>query len=402
MKLEKLGAQPPEYRSYGREKARRLVALTLGALALAGASPAGSSEQYSHPIKTGFVEDTTLNTDRSLASLAVQQVATSGATALKVTMPYSPGQAEVLNDEERLCNSAGLASEQNLDFTINVLPTSERKNGKMTANAIDTPNERWKFATTMGAWIHTLAKCVPDLKQYSLELGNEVNSARFWRPQEDAKGNPLAAKEYVKLLARSYRTIKNEASKMNVDVTVVGGALASNRQPLQFIQQMGQVKKELGLGSLMDQFSYHPYPKDSTEPPETKHPDGSVIGFGDYDQLVSSLDTANLGSKLPIVYSEFGWESQIPASQMADYQSGKSKDPVVSEQLQARYYSRALEIAACSERVIAAYIFHQKDDPNLDDWQSGIRYVNNQSKSSAVVVENAIKKSAAGGAVCQQ
>lgn len=152
----------------------------------------------------------------------------------------------------------------------------------------------------------------------------------------------------------------------------------------------------------MDEFSYHPYPKDSTEPPEAKHPDGSIIGFGDYDQLVATLDAAKLGNKLPIVYSEFGWESQIPASQMANYQTGKSKDPTISEQLQARYYDRALGMAACSERVVAAYIFHQKDDPNLDDWQSGTYYTNKQPKSSAGAVENAIKKSVAGGPVCQQ
>src|SRR5258705_136985 len=68
---------------------------------------------------------------------------------------------------------------------------------------------------------------------------------------------------------------------------------------------------------IMDGFSFHPYGESSSTPPTFAHTVGTSLGLADYDKLVGLLGTAfdgtaQLGSKLPIVYDEYGVDSQIP------------------------------------------------------------------------------------------
>ena len=58
-------------------------------------------------------------------------------------------------------------------------------------------------------------------------------------------------------------------------------------------------------------------------PPSATHT-GTSIGIADYDRLVSLLGqefdgTAQRGSTLPILYDEFGVESDIPAAKLGLY-----------------------------------------------------------------------------------
>ena len=101
----------------------------------------------------------------------------------------------------------------------------------------------------------------------------------------------------------------------------------------------------------------HPYGDSSSQPPTFAHPLSTSIGIADYGKLVSLLGeafdgTAQPGSALPIVYGEYGVETQIPSDKASLYSgaeirmSTKPVDPAT----QAAYYHRRLPWPSASRR----------------------------------------------------
>ena len=130
---------------------------------------------------------------------------------------------------------------------------------------------------------------------------------------------------------------------------------------------------------------------------------GTSLGFGDYEKLVALLGeafdgTAQPGSDLPIAYTEFGVQSEIPESAQASYtnlHSPFARD-AVSEETQAEYYRQALELAACQPTVIAVYFFHLFDEADLNRWQSGPYYADTKPKSSLPAIRDVALKARKG------
>ncbi len=161
-------------------------------------------------------------------------------------------------------------------------------------------------------------------------VGNEPNLNRFWLPQFAADGSSVSAAGYLQLLERTYDALK----AVSPSVRVYGGALSprgSDRpggmrpthSPTKFIQDLGVAYRASGRNRpVMDGLAIHPYGDNSSQPPSTGHPNSTTIGMGDYDKLVALLaqafdGTAQPGSALPILYGEFGVESQIPDGKAA-------------------------------------------------------------------------------------
>src|SRR5262249_14111029 len=119
-------------------------------------------------------------------------------------------------------------------------------------------------------------------------------------------------------------------------------------------------------------------------------------------KLVSLLGTAfdgtaQLGSTLPIYYTEFGVESQIPAARASLY-TGKEIAGVkpVTEAVQGAYYRQAIALAFCQSNVRGFFIFHTIDESDLNRWQSGLFYADQQPKSDLPAVRAAIKQAHRG------
>ena len=79
----------------------------------------------------------------------------------------------------------------------------------------------------------------------------------------------------------------------------------------------------------MDIFAIHPYLERSAIAPSTEHPIGTSIGVADFDKLVGLLEeafdgTAQKGGDVPIAYTEFGVQAQIPQSKEKVYVSASS------------------------------------------------------------------------------
>ena len=111
--------------------------------------------------------------------------------------------------------------------------------------------------------------------------------------------------------------------------------------------------------------------------------------------------TAQLGSKLPIVYDEYGIESVIPSNKIADY---VGREPAttkpVPEATQGQYYDEALQMAACQPNVRAMFLFHVTDETDLNRWQSGVYYADGTPKSTRAVVKQTIQQIQAGAVDC--
>jgi hypothetical protein len=189
--------------------------------------------------------------------------------------------------------------------------------------------------------------------------------------------------------------------------TIYGGALAprgvdkpntgrDTHSPTAFIADLGAAYKTSGrLIPIMDAFAFHPYPETSATGPNFPHPNGTAIGLADYSKLVGLLGaafdgTAQKGSTLPILYDEFGIETQIPPEKAPLY---TGTEPVttkpVDETVQAQMYLQAMQMTFCQPTVMGLLLFHVQDEPALSAWQSGEFYVDGSPKTSLYPVRSA-------------
>src|SRR5258708_15405826 len=161
-----------------------------------------------------------------------------------------------------------------------------------------------------------------------LSVGNEPNLNRFWLPQFNDDGSDAAAPAYESLLARTYDAVKAAQPSLQViggavsprggDASSFGG-IRPTHSPTVFIQDIRTAYRTSGRAApIMDAFGFHPYRDNSSQPPSFQHPNTTTIGLADYGKLVALLGTAfdgtgQSGSTLPILYDDYGVESQIPA-----------------------------------------------------------------------------------------
>jgi hypothetical protein len=263
------------------------------------------------------------------------------------------------------------------------------------------------------AWVSAIARAVPQARHFI--IGNEPNLNRFWLPQFGPNGEDVAAAPYVSLLARSYDALK----AISPAIEVIGGALShagidrpntgrDTHSPTAFIQDMGTAYRSSGrTAPIMDSFSFHPYMLRSDEPPTLTHPNDTTITIADYGKLVAALGqafdgTAQKGSTLPIVYDEFGVESQIPAAKEGLY-TGVEPSTIhpVDEATQAAYYAQAIGLAFCQPNVKAFLVFSLIDEKARAGWQSGVYYVDQTPKSNLAAVADAAGRSRRNELACE-
>jgi hypothetical protein len=245
-----------------------------------------------------------------------------------------------------------------------------------------------------------LVKGLPEVRD--VIIGNEPNLNLFWQPQFDASGGDQAARDYMELLAAAYDALKAQDAKLNV----IGGALAPKggdkpskrptHSPSQFIRDLGAAYRASGRTTpIMDAFCIHPYGESPRIPPTLQHPNTKTIGIADYPKLVELLGeafdgTGQAGSKLPIVYGEYGVETRIPPAKLPLYAGQEVIEPV-DEQTQATYYVEAIRAAARQKNVRMLFLFHVVDESRLEGLQSGTRYVDGSPKSSEAPVRAALE-----------
>ena len=143
----------------------------------------------------------------------------------------------------------------------------------------------------------------------------------------------------------------------------------------------------------MDAFSLHVYGESPRVPPSRPHARSTSLGIADYPKLVQLLGrafdgTAQPGSKLPVVYGEYGVETTVPAAKASAYTGHEVIKPVDAA-TQARYYADAIQLARRQPTISALYLFHIVDETRLAGLQSGVRYADATPKPSLAAVREA-------------
>jgi hypothetical protein len=322
----------------------------------------------------------------------------AGFDSVRVTSIWWPGE-EKPDDEEvtELENAVAAARLHGVRVFVSVYNFGNRTTPL-------TPEAQLEFAH----YVQWIARKFPYVRDFA--IGNEPNLNRFWLPQFNEDGSNAAAPAYFELLALTYDALKS----ISKQITVLGGTLAprgidrpgtgrDTHSPSRFIRDLAAAYLASGrTRPIMDQLAMHPYGESSSQAPvRSKHP-GTTIGIADYAKLVRVLGesfdgTPQKGSTLPIVYGEFGIESQIPQNKLSRYSGTEpASTRPVTEKTQAAYYKQAIQLAFCQPNVRALMLFHVWDEPARLGWQSGLYYVDGRPKSSLAAVRGSIAEARRG------
>jgi hypothetical protein len=372
---------------------KRVLAITIVALAVAPSAFAGG------PTMTiGATEDIVKQPDLVAAKAQMDRLKLAGLRGVRITQEWAPGQTEPGGaDFDALKNAVAAAQLDGVQVILSVT-----NHGSRTTPLSD--QDQSDFAT-YGA---NVARALPYVRDYV--IGNEPNLNRYWLPQFGLDGSDVAAPAYESLLAKAYDALKAVSPK----ITVLGGAVSprgvdrpntgrDTHSPTAFITDMGAAYKASGRTTpIMDEFAFHPYGDNSSQPPDFQHANSTSIGIGDYTKLVALLGsafdgTAQPGSTLPIVYDEYGVETQIPADKASFYTgreptTTKPTDPAT----QGAYYAQAIALTFCQPNVRGLFLFHSVDETDLDRWQSGLYYADGTPKASLAPTRAAVLEAKRG------
>jgi hypothetical protein len=366
---------------------KRLVLLLLVALALPARAHAGGPAML-----IGATEDAVRQPTLVGVKAQMDLLRLAGFNAVRLTQVWAPGKTEP--DEEDVRVLTNVATAAKLDG-ITVMLTVTNFGNRTTPLTLEAREEFSSYAAG-------IARAVPGIRYFI--VGNEPNLNRYWLPQFNPDGSDAAAPAFEALLAETYDALKAVSPRIQVlggGISPRGGdvpdTIRPTHSPTTFIQDMGAAYRASGRQQpIMDALAIHPYEDNSSVAPvDGLHPNSKTIAIADYDKLVGVLGTAfdgtpQRGSTLPIYYTEFGVETQIPAAKASLY-TGVEPAAVkpVPEDVQGRYYRQAIELAFCQPNVRALSLFHTVDEPDLNRWQSGLFYVDGKAKASLPAVRQA-------------
>jgi hypothetical protein len=373
---------------------RALLAATAVAVALAAPAVAEAGSG----LVVGAAEDDVRVSTAAEAEARMMKLRIAGYRAVRVTSIWMPGQAKPSDAELRVLQNVTEAGERH---GVRVYVTVMHPGSRTTPL---TDEARGDFAANAAA----LVRAVPGVRH--VIIGNEPNLNRFWLPQFELDGSSAAPAAYLALLAQTYDALKGVSSSVKVYGVAVSprgsdrhDGQRPTHSPTRFIEQLGVAYRASGRDRpVMDAFAIHPYGDNSSQAPSVGHPLSTSIGIADYDKLVTLLGqafdgTAQPGSELPILYGEFGVESQIPESKASLYTGAEpATTRPVDEATQASYYSQALSLSFCQPNVEGVLLFLARDERARPAWQSGVFYVDGTAKTSLPKVTEALDRTTGG------
>jgi hypothetical protein len=339
------------------------------ALALPAAAPGA--------LEIGVVDDApkgTLDNGEAFYTL----MADLGMREQRVTMLWDPARDPAVEDAlaAPILTTAQL---RGINVVFAVFPAKAR-------GITSSPTATTEFT----AYLQHLARTHPLVKDYI--VGNEPNQTRFWQPQFHPNRKPAACAAYTSLLAASYDALK----AVNPGISVIGVGLsprgndnpraASNisTSPVRCIRDMGKAyRASKRKKPLMDEFSFHPYPKRDRDPlmrgyswPNAGIPNLDRIkqafwdGFHDTAQPTFPEGRRTHG-RLRFRLDEVGWQVGV-APGLESHYFGTENVETTSEAAQAEVYGALIPYLACDPSVRSVLFFGLRDEPDLDRWQAGL------------------------------
>jgi hypothetical protein len=323
------------------------------------------------------------------------QMRALGLEQVVVGVRFAPSEPMVVQDKQHLDHAIANALAAGLRVVLAVYPdpSSELQAGASSPSL---------FAGYVGA----VASIYPDVRQFV--IGNEPNQPVFWRPQFGPTGANVSAKAFGPYLAASYDALKG----VNPELHVVGVGLSPrgndrptaknniSTSPVRFLRALGDWYRKSGrTRPLMDGFSFHPYPRQATDPLDKGYLWPNA-GFVNLDRLKQALWDAFHGTAQPTTVDglelhldEVGW--QVDTSRRPGYQ-GVENVPVTDEVTQAAIYGELVRRAACDADIAEISFFGFRDDTARKGFQAAIQRADGSLRPAAVTVRDAIAATAAG------
>jgi len=261
------------------------------------------------------------------------------------------------------------------------------------------------------AFVAQLATTFPTVKDYV--IGNEPNQPYFWVPQYSDAGKPLAAAQYLPVLAASYDALK--AVDPTINVIGIGlsprgndqpfGKSNRSRSPVRFLNDLGVAYRASHRAKpLMDELAYHPYPQAAQGPPSIRYA-WPTAGLANLDRIKQAVWDAFNGTAQPTFaepgntaakplrfdLDEVGWQvAPLPAlaSMYTGVETAGTK--VITEPQQATYYSDTITLAECDPSVRMLSFFHLVDETDLERWQSGLERADGSHRPSYDAIKQTI------------
>jgi hypothetical protein len=395
----------PDQNTVEVAKNRRLIPViallgTSALLALGVNSKSAEAQQHAESAPAemifGAMEDSILSDDLDKSKDIANKIAAAGFNTAKTIVPWTyPAQcAEVKNDTLRFQNAVQATKDAGLNLAINIV--SYDKKGRI-GYAPERSSEIRCYIDTAISYMTNFAH-INKGGNLVVELTNEPNSKTFWKPQKDAKDYWIAPANVARLYSKAYSKLHAEASKLDVNLMIVGPGLASNHDALEFISKMPAIEQKADSSKqIFDAFSIHPYGTNPKEHPAKEHSEKAVVSFADYSGLKKSVGRA-FGSDMQVWYSEYGVIASVPTEKYGLYDEIASSVDSVSETTQAEYYKSAIEMSFC-QKAGAFVLFNFIDDPR-GHWTSGIFYPDGSPKSSYAIVKQTLENAKSGNIVC--
>jgi hypothetical protein len=365
----------------------------------------------------GVADDSLKWSDKATAQRALGYTRDLGIKAVRVTVPWQPGQTRLSVTDRQPVDRMILATWGNgLRVVLAVYGRA--------VDAPQTDQARSDYCTFVTSLLHRY----PGVSD--VVVWNEPNSSRFWRPQFAADGSSVAPAQYEALLARCYDMI--HAERLYVNVIAASSPRGNDNptassnaghSPVNFYLKMGEAYRASGRKQpIFDTVGHNPYPVTNSERPWTHHAMGTTIAEGDYDKLMNTLQQAFGGTGQPVPgqrqvaiwYMEQGFQTAVDPAKASLYQgvetdrqvlpplaarstSGSMEGPAPD---QATQLADALDVAYCEPGVAAFFNFELADEVKLGGWQSGVLWTDMTPKPSYLPFKTAIRRVATGQVDC--
>jgi hypothetical protein len=368
---------------------RLLAAATLASVMalLAGAALAPAAHVGANDDAAKYAADGGVAMYAEMKALGLEQVV--------IGVRYRPSDLMVIQDKAQLDRAIPntLATGLRVVLAVYPYPTREVEAGLASPSL---------FA----AYVGSVASIYPEVKQFV--IGNEPNQPAFWRPQFHPTGLNVSARAFGPYLAAAYDALKG----IDSGLTVVGVGLSPrgndrprakdniSTSPVRFLRSLGEWYRKSGrTRPLMDAFSFHPYPRQATDPVDRGY-SWPNVGFVNLDRLKQALWDAFNGTGQPTILEglelhldEVGW--QVDTSRRSGYE-GRENVPVTDEITQAAIYRDLLRRAACDPDVTELSFFGFGDDALRTGFQAGLLRADGSARPAAAAVRDAIADSGAG------
>ena len=324
-----------------------------------------------------------------------EQMRALGLRQVVIGVRFVPSDPMVIQDKAHLDAAVETAAAAGLRVVLAVYPYPPRE----LEAGLGAP-------TLFAGYVGALASIYPDVRQ--LVIGNEPNQPAFWRPQFDAGGANVSAKAFGPYLAAAYDALQG----VDETLRVVGVGLSPrgndrpdaknniSTSPVRFLRALGDWYRRSGrTRPLMDAFSFHPYPRQATDPLDRGY-SWPNVGFADLDRLKQALWDAFHGTAQPTTVEglklhldEVGW--QVDTARRPGY-LGRENVPVTDEITQAGIYGDLVRRAACDTDLAEVSFFGFRDDTARAGFQAGLLRADGTARVSADAVREAISAGEAG------